>query len=250
MTVESPRRPRYREPDPKLMTFVEHLQELRRRLIISILAIVAGSIVGWFLSARAIHEIHLLLLRHSPSLKKIYYTTPYGGFTLELKVAIIIGFAIALPITIYQIWAFVAPAFGGAANRWAPVWMTSALLLFCAGAVTGFFILPIALAFLTNFQNGDVKYLPIANDYVNFVVLVAVVFGISFELPLVLVSLSAVGVTSSRWLASKRLYAFFVIFAFATVVTPGTDLVSPLILGAILYVLFEGSILVSRLIGK
>lgn len=249
MTVESPRRARYREPDPKYMTFVEHLQELRHRLIYSILAICGGSVVGWFFSQRVIHAIHQPLLAHTHQ-KFIYTTTPYGGFTLQLKVAVIIGFMIALPVTTYQLWQFVSPAFGATANYWAPVWMLSFLVLFCAGAATGFFILPIALAFLTNFQNGDVQYLPLASDYVNFVMLLAVVFGISFELPLLLVSLSAVGITSSRWLASKRLYAFFVIFAFATIVTPGTDLISPLILGGILYVLFEASIIVSRLIGK
>ena len=230
------------------MTFVEHLQELRRRLIYSIIAICAGSAVGWIFSSRVIHAIHQPLVAHHKG--PLYYTSPYGGFTLQLKVAIILGFMIALPVTVYQLWQFVSPAFGPAANHWAPVWMLSFLLLFCAGATTGFFILPIALAFLTNFQSGEVQYLPIANDYVNFVMLLALVFGISFELPLVLVSLSAAGITSSRWLASKRLYAFFVIFAFATLVTPGTDLVSPLILGGILYILFEGSIIVSRLIGK
>ncbi|HCG03566.1 MAG TPA: hypothetical protein DEV93_23895 [Chloroflexi bacterium] len=76
------------------------------------------------------------------------------------------------------------------------------------------------------------------------------VFGISFELPLVLVGLASAGITSSRWLASKRAMAFLAIFAFATVATPGADWISPLILGGILYVLYEVSILVSRLIGK
>jgi len=249
MIAEIPRRSRHREPDPKYMTLVEHLEELRRRLIYSILAIALGSVAGWYVAPHIIHIIHQPLLAHLRT-RYIYTTTPYGGFTLQLKVALIAGFAFALPVTIYQVWAFVAPAFGRTANRWAPAWMSSCLVLFLGGAATGYFILPIALAFLTRFQSGDVQYLPLANDYINFVLLIAAVFGISFELPLALVSLAAAGIVTSGWLASKRLYAFFVIFAFATVVTPGTDLVSPLILGGILYVLYEGSIVVSRLMGK
>jgi len=249
MISELPRRPRRPEPDPKYMTLVQHLEELRRRLITSVLAILVGSGGGWFFAPGAIHAIHQPLLAHLHT-KYIYTTTPFGGFTLQLKVALIIGFAFALPVTIYQVWAFVAPAFGPGANHWAPLWMASALGLFIAGATTGYFILPIALTFLTTFQSGDVQYLPLATDYINFVLLIGVVFGLSFELPLALVSLSAVGITSSRWLASKRLYAFFIIVAFATIITPGTDLVSPLILGGILYVLYEGSIIVSRFMGK
>ena len=100
------------------------------------------------------------------------------------------------------------------------------------------------------FQSSNVQFLPFASEYVGFVALILVVFGLSFELPLALVGLSAVGITSSRWLASKRLMFFFGLFLFATVVTPGADWISPLILGSILYVLFELSILVSRFLGR
>jgi len=161
-----------------------------------------------------------------------------------------VGFAFALPVTLYQLWGFLAPAFGAVTNRYAPIFIGSGLGLFTAGAATGFFVIPLAVTFFAKFQSSDLQILPFANEYVSFVALILMVFGLSFELPLVLVSLSAVGVTSSRWLASKRLVAFFACFVFATVVTPGADLVSPLILGGILYMLFELSIAVSRLIGK
>jgi sec-independent protein translocase protein TatC len=181
---------------------------------------------------------------------RLIVTTVYGGFTLQLKVAIIVGFAVALPVTLFQVWGFVAPAFGSVPNRSAPLFIGSGLGLFAAGATIGFFVIPLAVSFFVQFQGTDLQLLPFANDYVGFVALILLVFGISFELPLVLVSLSAVGITSSRWLASKRLVAFFSTFVFATVVTPGADFVSPLILGGILYVLFESSIVISRLMGK
>lgn len=251
MTVNAPHSPRYSEPDPKYMTFVEHLGELRQRLVICILAIGGGSVIGWLLAGRAIHLIDEPLCKNlGPKHCQLIATQVYGGFTLQLKVAIIIGFVIALPVTVYQLWRFMAPAFGAGANRWAPIWMLSALLLFSAGAITGYFVIPLAISFFTKFQGPDVTILPFASEYVGFVSLILLVFGVSFELPLVLVSLTAIGITSSHWLASKRIYFFFGIFAAATVITPGADWVSPLILGAILYVLFEASLIVSRLLGK
>lgn len=251
MSVQSPRRPRFtRQPDPKYMTFVEHLQELRRRLVVSLSTIALGSIAGWFLAPRAIHLIDAPLRRYLGSRGHLIVNTVYGGFTLQLKIAIIIGFMIALPVTVYQLWGFLAPAFGPGANRWAPLWMTSAIVLFASGAVTGYFVIPLAIKFFVNFQSSDVQIMPFASEYVGFLSLILIVFGLSFELPLALVSMTAAGLTSSRWLASKRLYAFFGVFIFATIATPGADWISPLILGAILYVLYELSILVSRLIGK
>lgn len=245
-----PIRPRHREPDPKYMTFIEHLGELRRRLLISVLSIAAGSVVGWFLAGPAITAIDKPLCQHLKGPCQLYVDNIYGGFTLQLKIAVIIGFAIALPITVYQLWAFVSPAFGKGANRWAPLWMLSALVLFAGGAATGYFVIPLAISFFSKFEGPHVQILVFASQYVGFIALILFVFGISYELPLVLVSLTAAGVTSSAWLAKKRVYAFFAIFIFATIVTPGADWVSPLILGGVLYVLFEISIIVSRLLGK
>jgi sec-independent protein translocase protein TatC len=239
--------PAHQNPHLKYMTPVEHLQELRRRLIVIILAMAAGSIGGWFLAP---HALDLLVAPVRQYFHKGLFTqTVYGAFTVDLKLAIIIGFVIALPVTVYQLWAFVAPAFGSGANRWAPIWMTSAIGLFVLGGTTGYLVVPLAIRFFAGFQ-GPITVIPFASEYIGFISLILLVFGISFELPLALVSLSAIGITSSRWLASKRAYAFFGIFIFATIATPGADWISPLILGSILYVLFEVSIIVSRLIGK
>ena len=250
MTVDAPQRPstqRHREIDPKYMTFVEHLTELRRRLIISMVAIALASVGGWFLAERVLALITKPVEHYFKH--KLVVDTVYGAFTLHLKVAIIIGFIVALPIILYQIWAFIAPAFGPTANTYAPIWIASAMVLFAAGTTTAYFTFPLALRFFAGFQE-NVQVLPFASQYISFITLILVVFGVSFELPLVLVSLSAAGVTSAAWLQSKRAYAFFGCFIFSTVFTPGADWVSPLILGGILYVLYELGILVSRLIGK
>jgi sec-independent protein translocase protein TatC len=249
MSAASPARPQFNQPDPKYMTFVEHLDELRHRLIKSVGAIALGSIIGWFL-AKPVIALLVAPVRTSLHVKTLYVPQVYGAFTLNLKLAIILGFAFALPITVYQLWAFVSPACGAQAGRVGPLVMLSALVLFAAGVVTGYEVVPLALQFFGTFEDQNLQVLPFASEYLGFIALILLVFGLSFELPLVLVSLAALGVTSSRWLARKRVHFFFGIFIFATVATPGADAVSPLILGGILYVLFELSILVSRLIGK
>lgn len=249
MSAEPSQQSRYRPVDPKYMTLIEHLSELRRRLFISVLAIAAGSIIGWFLAPGVLHLIEIPVKEYIG--KSIYLDTVYGGFTLQLKLAVFVGFAFALPVTTYQLWGFMAPAFGPAANRWAPIWIISAMVLFFAGAATGYAVFPLAIRFFAGFQGRlGVTILPFASQYVGFISLILLIFGISFELPLALVTLSAAGVTSSRWLGSKRLHFFFGIFIFAMLVTPGADPISPLILGGILYILFELAIIVSKLIGK
>ncbi|MGH2449593.1 MAG: twin-arginine translocase subunit TatC, partial [Chloroflexota bacterium] len=208
-------------------------------------------VAGWFLAPHVIDLIDQPLCGHLKGFHcQLVIDSIYGGFTLQLKVAIIIGFIFALPVSVFELWAFVGPAFGPAANRWAPVWIVSALGLFSAGGATGYFVFPLAISFFTRFHLAGTQYLLTANGYVGFISLILVVFGLSFELPLVLVSLSAVGITSSRWLARKRLYAFFAILIFANIVTPGADWFSPLILAGIMYFLFEISIIVSRALGK
>jgi sec-independent protein translocase protein TatC len=249
MSVAPPRQRGAKQPDPKYMTFVEHLEELRHRLIVCVAAIAVGSIGGWFL-AKTVIKLLVEPVRKYLHASTLFVPQVYGAFTINLKVAVILGFAFALPVTMYQVWAFVAPAFGAKANRVAPIAITTAIVLFAAGVVTGYEVVPLALQFFGKFEDSNLKVIPFASEYIGFISLILLVFGVSFELPLVLVSLSAIGITSSRWLGRKRAHFFFGIFIFSTVATPGADAVSPIILGAILYVLFEISILVSRLIGK
>src|SRR5436305_8737023 len=171
MSVQTDPRPQSqrREIDPKYMTFVEHLSELRRRLIISFGSIAVGAVVGWFLAPWAIKLIMEPVKRYLGT--KIYVDTVYGGFTLQLKMAIIIGFVFALPVTVYQIWAFIAPAFGPKANRYAPIWMVSAVVLFLLGALTGYLIFPLAIKFFGQFQSSlGIQILPFASQYLSFVI--------------------------------------------------------------------------------
>ncbi len=242
------------EPDPKVMSFVEHLEELRRRLMIMLACVVVGAIVGWFLEPWLLRTLEHPLteaLKHTkhPITTHLVVTKIYGAFTLRLKLAALTGIVLSIPVLLQQTWGFVMPALGGRFYRMGPYVIVAGVVLFAIGGVTGYLVMPLAINFFIGQGNGLVSFIPDAGAFVSFVSLIIVVFGISFELPLILVLLCVAGITSSRWLWGKRVVAFFVIFAVATVITPGADWISPLILGAILYVLYLGGLVVARLLG-
>lgn len=243
------------EPDPKVMSFIEHLEELRRRLIIMAVAVAVLAVVGWFLSGTILHLLtHPLFAAESKHgyfkhFKHLFTTSIYGAFTLKLKIAAVTGIILAFPIILYESWAFVVPALPGRFYRYGPYVITGGILLFAAGALTAYEVMPLAINFFIGQGGNEITVLADGSNYISFVTLIVLVFGVSFEMPLILDLLCFAGITNSRWLWRKRVIAFFVIFAVSTVITPGADWISPLVLGAVLYVLFLGSIVVARVTG-
>jgi sec-independent protein translocase protein TatC len=243
------------QPDPKVMSFIEHLEELRHRLIIMFAAVAVLTVVGWFLEPRVLSLvsaplIHAMERNHYPkAFQHLFVTSIYGAFTLRLKIAIVVGIMLAFPIILQQSWAFVSPALGGGFYRYGPYVVTAGIALFAGGAITAYEVMPLAINFFVGFGSHDITIIADASKYISFVILIVLVFGVTFELPLVLVLLSLFGIIDSSWLWRKRVVAFFVIFAAATIITPGADWISPLVLGAILYLLYLSSIVVARLAG-
>jgi sec-independent protein translocase protein TatC len=248
-----PRRLRASAPDPKVMSFIEHLEELRRRLIVMIATVILGSILGWFLYPHVFKALESPLVkalsRAHQRIHKPIVTKLYGAFTLHLKVAILIGIVIAIPILLQQLWGFIAPALPTRLYRSGPWVISCGILLFVLGGLTGYEIMPLAINFFVGQAGGNIVLLADAMSYISFVALIIVVFGVSFEMPLVLVMLCLASITSSGWLWRKRVIAFFVIFFVSAIITPGADWISPLVLGAILYVLFLGSLVVAKALG-
>lgn len=240
------------EPDPKVMSFVEHLEELRGRLIKMVAAVVVGSIIGWFLQPHVLaaleHPLSQALKRDHNFVHGPVTPTIYGAFTVQIKLAILEGIVLAIPVLVWQIWGFVIPALPRQFHRWGPYVMGSGLLLFVSGGLTGFFVMPLAINFFIGQGGSLIHFIPDISSYVSFVSLIIVIFGISYEMPLVLVMLCVAGITNSGWLWRKKVVAFFVIFAVSTVITPGADFISPLVLGGILYVLYIVSIIVAKLL--
>lgn len=243
------------EPDPKVMSFVEHLEELRRRLIIMVLAVVVAAVAGWFLAPSILQLIsHPLIVaeernHYFHAFRHIFTSSIYGAFTLKIKIAFITGIILAFPVILTQVWGFLAPALPRGLYRYGPYVVIAGIVLFAAGAVTAYEVMPLAINFFIGQGGQLVTVLADGSSYISFVTLIVLVFGVSFEMPLVLVMLSLAGITNSRWLWRKRVIAFFIIFAVTAIITPGADFISPLVLGAILFVLYLVSILVARLLG-
>jgi sec-independent protein translocase protein TatC len=230
----------------KTMTLVDHLGELRSRLIRSILAVAVGGVIG-FLAASSVRGYLIELLPTS----RVQALGVGDAFAINLRIAIVIGIILAMPVLLYQLWAFVAPGLTPHERRLIRPWIPLALFFFALGVVIAWVILPFALTFLLSFTD---KYITgdtlAAVPYFDFVTTMFLAFGLLMEFPIVLYALSRVGIVTSARLASSRRIALLAIAVFAAVATPGGDLVSPSVLGGTMYLLYELTIVAIRRSGK
>lgn len=234
------------------MTLLEHLAELRSRLLKILFAFAIASLGAWFFY----DEIVALLLRPlaripeaSEILEKgqLIVTAPQEAFFIRLKVTAFAGFGLSVPVILWQLWRFVTPGLYAREKRYVLPFVLIATGLFAGGAALAFAVLPQALRILASFGGSDVVLVPRASEYLSFVVLLVLAFAATFELPLVLLSLVAVGVISSRTLRKGRRIAWLLILVIAALITPTPDPVNQLILAVPLALLYEGTILSARL---
>jgi sec-independent protein translocase protein TatC len=223
-----------------VMSLVEHLTELRSRLIKSALAVAVGSVIGFYFSTPIIAALA------GPAGGKLQNLAPGDAFFIVLRVSIVVGVVLAMPVLLYQIWAFVAPGLTPQERRTIRPWVPLALLFFALGVGVAYFVLPFAMAFLLSFGTGVFVNELAAAPYFNFVTTLFLAFGITMEFPILLYGLSRVGILTSDRLRASRKYVFLGIFIFSTIATPGGDLVSPTVLAGVMYILFELSILAIR----
>ncbi|MHB8508969.1 MAG: twin-arginine translocase subunit TatC [Candidatus Dormibacteria bacterium] len=233
------------DPDPARMTIIEHLEELRKVLIVSLAAWGICSVVGVALSGVLIS----LLVRPMARVGlQLHYFSLTGYPLIHLKVGVVAGFAIALPVVLGQVWSFVSPGLSDRERRFARPLLFSTLTLFAVGAGLAYFFLYIAVGFAEYFARHDPSLVlfPEANAYLGFVVILMLAFGITFEFPVALVLLASIGFIDAVKLSRWRKGAYFAICAVGYLVTPGVDPVTPLALILPLLLLYEGSILVIR----
>lgn len=228
------------------MTLVGHLTELRSRLIKVVIAVALGSVVGFLLG----DQIVAILKAPIPGGKPLYYTGLGDAFTIKLKIAIIVGMILSMPVILYQVWAFVAPGLTPAERRVVRPWIPLALLFFIVGVSIAYVILPFATQFLLGFSSKDLEPLITAGEYFGFVTTMFLAFGLIMEFPILLFGLSRVGIVTSERLRRARRMTILGIAIFATAITPGGDLVSPFVLGMTMYVLFEGTLVAVRRSGR
>ena len=246
---------RPQDPPPlteeRQLTLMEHLEELRRVVLISMVAWAVATGVAFAFNHQIIgileRPLHLALSHtHSPFGQHVVVTSPIEGLSIPFKVAAAGGIVLSLPITVWQIWTFVSPGLRRTERSLAFPFIFGTLFFFALGGVFAYFILPVGLSFLATFLGSNAVYLPDLNAYLTFLALVVLIFGVTFEMPVVLCTLGAVGILSSAKLRQWRKAAYFVIVGVSLIVTPGADPFTPTFLSVALIVLYEFSILVIR----
>jgi len=232
--------------DASVMTLIDHLSELRWRVFKSLLAVAVGGVLGFALSEKVIE----ILAAPIPIDGPLVFTGLGDAFAIRLKIAIVIGIILAMPVLLYQSWQFIAPGLTANERRMARPWIPLALFFFALGVTIAYVVLPFAASFLLGFTTPELQPLITASSYFDFVTTMFLAFGLVMEFPIVLYGLSRVGIATSARLSSARRYVILAIAVFAAVVTPGGDLVSPLTLGLTMYVLFELTVFVIKRTGK
>ena len=239
------------------MTILEHLDELRTRIIRMLIAFGVAAVAAWFLY-NPILTFLVTPLRHLPNAAKVIaigkgaphliVTSPTEPLFLRLKVVSFAALALALPVVLWELWRFVAPGLYAKEKRYAIPFVGSAVGLFAAGVALAFWTMPSALHLLTAFSGGSLQLLPRASEYLSFVMLLILGFGIAFEFPLVLLTLSLIGLVPSRRLRAWRRPAWVVILVLAGFLTPAQDPITQVLLALPLAILYEATILIARLL--
>ncbi len=236
----------WRTPDGRgEMPFLDHLEELRWRILWSLLAIGVATVVGWALVYH--FEVAELLLRPArPYLgegERLKFFSPVDPFFLLLRLSLLTGVVLAFPVVVYHVWAFFAPALERRERRIIIPALYLGFVLFAAGVALAYFVgLPLTLPFLMGFLPEILEQSLEVNRYFSFVVRLLLAFGILFELPVVIMILSALGLVSPGFLREKRRYAWVGIAIVASFLSPGDAIVVTLLMVLPLALLYEVSI--------
>ncbi len=221
------------------MSLGEHLRELRKRLVISAIAILIGAIAGFFLAPFVIDALRVPINEIAEDRNAtIVYTTVTGAFDLRIAISITIAIVIASPIWLYQIFAFMVPGLTSREKRYTFGFFFSAVPLFFAGAASGWFLFPHMVSLLTSFSaQAEATYLD-ARTYYDFVIKLVLAIGIAFVLPVFLVLLNFMGVLSAKAILKGWRIAVLVIVLFCAIATPAADVISMLLLAIPMVLLY------------
>jgi sec-independent protein translocase protein TatC len=234
------------------MPFLDHLEELRWRIIYAGIALVIGVAIGLAIA----FKYDLVAILSAPAVpymggQKLIVTHPVDFFSIRIQIAFVIGIGISAPVIGYQLWAFMAPALHSNERRVViPVLMAGAVLFLIGVAMAWFIVLPMSLKWFYGLVGTSLQPMYMASEYIGFVTDLALAFGAAFELPLLLVALSALGIVSAKALASTRKFAVVIIWAGAAIISPGDAVTVTIALAVPLYLLYELSILVAYFIER
>jgi sec-independent protein translocase protein TatC len=236
--------------DEKKLPLTTHLQELRKRLILSFIAVGGGFALCYTFAEKIFDILAAPLLKTMPTGGSLIFTSVAEAFFTYMKVAFISGLILASPFVLYQIWAFVAPGLYRHEKKYVVPFVLAGSFFFAIGILFAYYVaLPVGFKFLLGFATDFIKPLPSMKEYLSFSIKFLLAFGLVFEFPVVLVLLARIGVVDAKTLARQRKYAILLIFIFAAILTP-PDIISQVIVALPMIGLYELSILLSKLFGK
>lgn len=238
------------------MTLRDHLYELKHRLGLAILALLVGTVLGFMWFAWRVGPIPSLgeimtapycslpaggngRFEPTPGECQLLQTQPFETFLIQFKVGLAAGAVLTCPFWLYQLWAFITPGLYDNERKFTRLFVVLASFLFASGAVLAYYVVPKGLEVLISFGGDQFIAALAANDYISFVLVMLFIFGISFELPLLITMMNRIGVLPYRNLKKWRRGIIFTLFVFAAIATPGTDPIGMLALAASMTVLFE-----------
>jgi sec-independent protein translocase protein TatC len=232
----------------KEMNLSEHLEELRRRIVIALVAITLFSGISFFYSEKL---MDLVIAPIQRNLDTLYFFTPYEAFLARVKLAIVSGIILSSPIIFLELWFFVSPGLYRKEKKLIfPMVFTSTALFFLGVLFAHFFVIPFALQFFMGFQTYSLLPLISLGSYLSFFMSFVLVFGLAFNLPMLLAGLVMLGVVGTPFLVAQRKVVIVLIFVLSAILTPTVDIFTQSILAIPLWLLFELSILIGRMIEK
>ncbi len=241
------------DADEGRMSLMEHLTELRDRLIKIVAAVVVGMVVA-FVFYDPIFDLliepYQESCNRSPTDCNLLAIDPLEGFGVRMKLALYGGIFLAMPVILWQLWRFITPGLYSHEKRYAVPFMASALTLFLLGAAIAYYTLPQALTFLQDIGGDNIANAYSPSKYFTLITYMMLAFGIGFEFPIVLVFAQMLGVLTPQALRSARRYAIVGIVVLVAVITPSGDPISMLALSGPMIVFYEVSILIGRLIER
>ena len=233
---------------PVYLTFFEHIDELRKRMIISLMALVIGTIAGCCYAGSA---LQFLLQPAVPEIQQFYFFSPEAAFVIKLKIALLLGFIAVSPILISQLWFFISPALHGKEKKMVLplIFMTS--MLFIIGVIFCFLVvIPFAFKFLMSMQTDLLKPMISIESYIDFLFGMLLAFGLSFNMPIFIFAFVSVRVLSVKLLNQYQRHIIVLIFILSAILTPTPDISGQLMLAIPLIVLFELSVIGSWIIER
>lgn len=248
------------------MPFTEHLTDLRKRIVNSVVALLACFVVS-FAYSEELFKILTMPLRSELSFSMTYpfillvpskiqnpslvFLAPAEAFWMHMKVALVAAIIMSLPVVLHQLWKFISPGLLPREKKYVAPFIIIASGLFVAGAGFCFlFVLPFAMGFLLTYKTGSMTPMLSVGNYVDFCLKFILAFGAVFELPIVIVFLTRMGIVSPQTLSKNRKYAVLFAFVIAAVLTPTPDAFNQTLMAGPIYVLYEAGILASRIVNK